>query len=236
MKWQNSWSNSWKDLLLLALPALNKLPKELDWDLGGGTALMLSINHRVSKDVDIFFENARALKLLAPSINPLTKCICDESQQPGHYIKLVKYDKGEIDFLVSRTFEDRPNKSYEFSHNGSTQAISVETPKEIISKKIFHRASQFTIRDIFDTASIALKSPTSLIHLSLDVLEKLPLAIDRIHTLRDEYKQDIQKYIIPLDVPDSVLIEAPDIAIKHLSQELNRHIQNDKNKGFELGL
>lgn len=236
MKWQNSWSNSWKDLLLLALPALNKLPKELEWDLGGGTALMVSINHRVSKDVDIFFENARALKLLAPSINPLTKCICDESQQPGHYIKLIKYDKGEIDFLVSRTFEDRPNKPYEFSHNGLTQAIKVETPKEIISKKIFHRASQFTIRDIFDTAAIAQKSPASLMHLSLDVIEKLPLAIDRIHALRDEYKQDIDKYVIPLDVSDAVLTEAPDIAIKHLSRELNRHIQKDKDRDCGLGL
>ncbi|WP_175577054.1 nucleotidyl transferase AbiEii/AbiGii toxin family protein [Desulfovibrio sp. DV] len=137
MKWQNSSINSWKDLLLSAIPALNELPKELEWELGGGTALMLSINHRLSKDVDIFFENARALKLLAPSTNERTRRICDEWQQPGHYIKLVKYDKGEIDFLVSRTFEDSPVKLYNFSHNGIVQVIRIETPKEILSKKIF---------------------------------------------------------------------------------------------------
>lgn len=80
MRWQDKAVNSWKDSFLAAIPALNELPKELEWDLGGGTALMLSIGHGLSKDVDIFFENARALKLLASSTNKRTRCICDEWQ------------------------------------------------------------------------------------------------------------------------------------------------------------
>ena len=78
MRWQDKALNSWKDSFLAAIPALNELPKELEWDLGGGTALMLSIGHGLSKDVDIFFENARALKLLASSTSKRTRCICDE--------------------------------------------------------------------------------------------------------------------------------------------------------------
>ena len=236
MKWQNNSVNSWKDLLFSAIPALNELPKELEWDLGGGTALMLSINHRLSKDVDIFFENARALKLLAPSTNEQTKRICDEWQQPGHYIKLVKYDKGEIDFLVSRTFEDSPVSLYSFSHNGIVQVIRVETPKEILSKKIFHRASQFTIRDIFDVAAVVEKDELVLNRLSPDVIEKLPLAIDRIRTLRNEYKSNIENYVMPIEVSKSVLSEAPDIAIEQLSKELGRSEREERQLNNDFGL
>jgi len=236
MKWQNNSIDSWKDLLLSALPALNQLPKELDWALGGGTALMLSIKHRLSKDVDIFFENARALKLLAPSVNERTRSICDEWQQPGHYIKLIKYDKGEIDFLVSRTFEDNPCKSYNFSHNGIEQVIKIETPKEILSKKIFHRASQFTIRDIFDTASVIERDYSTLKHLSPDVIEKLPLAIDRIKVLREEYVKEIEKYIIPINVSRRVLSNGPDIAVEALSRELERSNKRETKRDNGLGL
>lgn len=236
MKWQNNLINSWMDLLVSALPVLNQLPKELDWDLGGGTALMLSINHRLSKDIDIFFENARALKLLAPSVNKGTKSICDEWQQPGHYIKLIKYDKGEIDFLVSRTFEDNPNTLFNFSHRGISQTIHVETPKEIISKKIFHRASQFTIRDIFDTAAVIEKNKFVLQHLSLDVVEKLPLAIDRIKTLSDEYKNEIDKYVMPIDVSKNVLCKGPEIAMESLARELDRIKKYERKHDNELGL
>jgi len=235
MKWQNNATTSWKDLLFSALQALNQLPKELEWSLGGGTALMLSINHRLSKDVDIFFENARALKLLAPSINEYTRSICDEWQQPGHYIKLIKYDKGEIDFLVSRIFEDKPNKPFVFSHNGIEQTIKIETPKEILSKKIFHRASQFTIRDIFDTASVIERDYSTLKCISPDVIEKLPLAIDRIKVLREEYVKEIKEYIMPINVSERVLRKGPDIAIEALSRELERANKKDNKQDNGLG-
>lgn len=235
MKWQNKSVNSWKDLLISVLPALNQLPKDLEWDLGGGTALMLSINHRLSKDVDIFFENARALKILAPSVNERTRRICDEWQQPGHYIKLIKFDKGEIDFLVSRTFEDNPNVDYYFEHNSVEQTIKIETPKEILSKKIFHRASEFTIRDIFDTAAVVEKNQSALNKLSPDVKEKLPLVIDRIKTLREEYSNEITRYITPIDVPSCVLTHGPEIAIESLALELRIEKNKRKEQDNELG-
>lgn len=236
MRWQNSAVNSWKDLFLAAIPALNALPKELEWDLGGGTALMLSIGHRLSKDVDIFFENARALKLLAPSTNERTRRICDEWQQPGHYIKLVKYDIGEIDFLVSRTFEDSPVLLYAFSHKDIEQVIRIETPKEILSKKIFHRASQFTIRDIFDVAAAIEKDNLVLNCLSPDVIEKLPLAVDRIRTLRSEYKSDIEKYVMPIEVSKNVLSDAPDMAMEEFSKELERAKREEERLSNDLEL
>jgi len=235
MQCQSNATESWKDLLGLALPALKQLPKEIEWDLGGGTALMLFIKHRISKDVDIFFENARALKLLAPSANVLTKKICDDWQQPGHYIKLIKYGKGEIDFLVSRTFEDNPNIAYDFIYNNQKQPIRVETPKEILSRKIFHRASQFTIRDIFDTASVIEYDPKILTSLSLDVVEKLPLAINRVKTLQNEYTKEILNYIIPLNIQEHILKDAPEMAIEMFSRELARANRRERFKDTKLG-
>ena len=60
-KWRTS---QWKRLLELVLPALDELPNELTWSLGGGTALSISLNHRISYDIDIFFQDASALKFL----------------------------------------------------------------------------------------------------------------------------------------------------------------------------
>jgi hypothetical protein len=60
-KWRTS---KWKQLLELVLPALDELPKELAWSLGGGAALSISLNHRISYDIDIFLQDASALKFL----------------------------------------------------------------------------------------------------------------------------------------------------------------------------
>jgi Nucleotidyl transferase AbiEii toxin, Type IV TA system len=37
-----------------------------DWTFGGGTAMMLQINHRESHDVDIFLSDAQQLPFLDP--------------------------------------------------------------------------------------------------------------------------------------------------------------------------
>ena len=65
-KWRTS---KWKQLLELVLPALDELSNELPWSLGGGTALAISLNHRISYDIDIFFQDASALKFLSPNKN-----------------------------------------------------------------------------------------------------------------------------------------------------------------------
>jgi hypothetical protein len=194
----------------------------MGWALGGGTALMLALNHRVSKDVDIFFENARALRLLAPSGNALTRGICDDWQQPGHYIKLLRAGVGEVDFLVSRTFENEPDVPYEFIHGKVRQVIRVETPREILSKKIFHRASQFTTRDIFDAAAIIYEYPFCLEGLSPDVIEKLPRLVDRVARVAGTYAREIRGSVIPLDVDMDVLVNGAEFILEWFRLELER--------------
>ena len=52
--------SDWVLLLHLALPALDRVfPQRRsdgmpDWTLGGGAAIMLQIDHRISHDIDIF--------------------------------------------------------------------------------------------------------------------------------------------------------------------------------------
>jgi Nucleotidyl transferase AbiEii toxin, Type IV TA system len=50
------------------------------WTFGGGTAMMLQINHRESNDVDIFLSDAQFLSFLDPQ-----KCDFDLEIQPSDY-------------------------------------------------------------------------------------------------------------------------------------------------------
>src|SRR3546814_7709291 len=73
----------WQSLFDAALPALDNLPDNIEWTLGGGTALALALSHRVSYDIDIFFTDARALRLLSPNRNDRVRRLSDRWQEPG---------------------------------------------------------------------------------------------------------------------------------------------------------
>src|SRR3546814_8339789 len=68
---------------------------------GGGTALAVFYEHRISYDVDIFLSNAEAVTDLSPARNPATKALLGEHgyQFPGNYLKL-ELDRGETDFIL----------------------------------------------------------------------------------------------------------------------------------------
>ena len=76
-KWPSS---QWKGLLNLALPVLSDL--ETCWTLGGGTGLFLSLNHRISYDIDIFPED--------PSISQFINVIETEDRLPDIYDSVTK--------------------------------------------------------------------------------------------------------------------------------------------------
>src|SRR3546814_6588578 len=90
-KWPVS---KWPRLLDAALTALDGLPGNFEWTLGGGTGLAIELNHRVSYDIGVFFTDARALRLLSPNRNPLVRKLSDKCQESGHYIKIER-DEGE---------------------------------------------------------------------------------------------------------------------------------------------
>ena len=72
------------------------------WTFGGGTALMLQIGHRESRDVDIFLEDAQFLPFLDPQKRDFKFDILpsDYGGDGTRFLKLAFDGLGEIDFIV----------------------------------------------------------------------------------------------------------------------------------------
>lgn len=211
-KWRPS---KWKRLLELVLPALDELPAELTWSLGGGTALSISLNHRISYDIDIFFQDTSALKFLSPNKNMKIRALSDDWQQPGNYLKIER-PEGDIDFLIARTFSASPH----FRHDFKGKEIFVETPAEIIAKKIHYRGSQFSVRDIFDIAAVSEFAPDALSSVSSEIREALPRTVDRIKLLRKRYDQTVHDAVFPSGLGVTFMDRGVDIAIKALESTI----------------
>ena len=211
-KWPIS---QWERLLGLALPVLSDL--ETCWTLGGGTGLFLSLNHRVSYDIDIFLEDPRALKRIAG--DPRIKRISDDWQFPGNYLKLIRQE-GEIDFILASNITENPF----FVYNFKGAQINVETPAEIIAKKIRYRGSSFAIRDIFDFARAIDHNPHLMEKLRPVISHKdFQRTLDRVTLLKDNFPPDqfVSRFINILEA-ESKQSEMYNIVIKALERGIRQ--------------
>jgi hypothetical protein len=211
--------SQWEGLLNLALPVLSDL--ETCWTLGGGTGLFLSLNHRISYDIDIFVEDPRSLKRIAG--DPRTTRISSDWQFPGNYLKLTRQE-GEIDFILASNITE----DCFFVYNFKGTQIHVETPAEIIAKKIRHRGSGFTIRDIFDFA-LAVDHDPQLIHKLGKVISQKDFqkTLDRVTLLTRNFPPDpsISQFINIIEAEDR-LPEIYDRLIKTLKTGMRQSIQH----------
>lgn len=123
------------------------------WTFGGGTALMLQIDHRESFDIDIFIDDPQVL----PYLNPTTQGYSlqlnpDEYVSDGtHALKIVFADVGEIDFICAPSLTSDPTSRATLRGI----EVDVETPGEIIAKKVHYRGASLQPRDMFDLACVA---------------------------------------------------------------------------------
>lgn len=122
------------------------------WSFGGGTALMLQIDHRESHDIDLFLDDPQILPFLNPEIQGITL-----DRQPDGYdsdgagvLKLVYSDLGEIDFICAPSILDDGSAVHEVRG----RRVILETPAEIIAKKVYFRGGRFQPRDMFDLAAV----------------------------------------------------------------------------------
>ncbi|MDL2314230.1 nucleotidyl transferase AbiEii/AbiGii toxin family protein [Desulfovibrio sp. OttesenSCG-928-C14] len=148
--------DAWKKLFGYALERLTaaKLP-ENSWSFGGGMVLMLKYNHRFSKDIDIFFRDQQLLAAVSPRINDAAEASILDYSEHTQFTK-IQFAEGEVDFIVSRQLTDcQPEVG-----NVLGRKVYVDSPVEIVAKKIFFRADEFKPRDLFDLAVVysALKS------------------------------------------------------------------------------
>jgi hypothetical protein len=119
-----------------------------DWTFGGGTAMMLQIDHRESHDVDIFLSDPQLLPFLDPQTHDFkldirpTACRGDGAKS----IKMV-FETGEIDFIVAQALTSSP--ATRATVEG--ESVLLETIPEIITKKIYHRGPA-SCRETFSTS------------------------------------------------------------------------------------
>lgn len=114
---------------------------------------MLQINHRESFDIDIFVDDPQVLPYLNPTTQGYTLQVNpDEYVSDGtHALKIVFAGIGEIDFICAPSLTNDPTSRV------AVRGIQVdlETPGEIIAKKVHYRGSSLQPRDMFDIACIA---------------------------------------------------------------------------------
>ena len=163
----------WESLFRRALAVLDSasvagMPD--DWSFGGGTVLMLKHMHRFSKDVDIFLPGPEYLQFLSPRLNDAADEGSTGYAEQFNSVKIY-YPEGEIDYVAASPLTDTP-----FEHQVLLErTVKVETPLEIVAKKIKFRAADFKARDIYDLALVLQREPTTIPFLVKFLREQQPI-------------------------------------------------------------
>lgn len=151
--------SDWHRLLDRTLRGLAELRQQgqpvPNWVLGGGTALMIFADHRLSRDIDAFIDDPQYLAQLSPEVTDVWQCSAWD--RSAHHLKL-KYPEGEIDFLVTAPISVLAPVDREIDltglWKGSKPAIRLDSPAEIALKKFHYRATMLKPRDVFDISVV----------------------------------------------------------------------------------
>lgn len=127
------------------------------WTFGGGTVLMLRLNHRRSKDIDLFVPDPQYLGYVNPRLSDAAEAVSPDYIEAAQFIKLL-LPGGEIDIVASDWLTGDPWEVVQ--HAG--RSIRIETNAEIIAKKFFHRGQDAKARDLFDLCAVAEADPGAI--------------------------------------------------------------------------
>jgi hypothetical protein len=147
----------WPDLLAEALALIGQVnakhPIIEHWTLGGGTALMLALDHRDSYDIDIFLDDPQVLGFLNPETQDFRFDLGLPVHRPaGEQAVRFAFDGiGEIDFIVAFPVLATPSESRTLLGH----RVTIDTAFEVIAKKVFYRGTHLQPRDLFDIAATA---------------------------------------------------------------------------------
>jgi hypothetical protein len=147
-------SGAWRALEALAIEMVNEASKSAKSDfkpvLGGGTRLMLSLEHRISDDIDLFIRDPQWIGYLTPRLNDRFEGVINGYDEGATSLKL-RLLGGEIDFIVSMSLLGLPNEV------SADCAFALEPVAEVLAKKLFYRGWALTPRDLFDWRMIETK-------------------------------------------------------------------------------
>ncbi len=206
------------DKAMLCLDSLAKMQmRPPEWSFGGGTVLMLKYAHRASKDIDIFLTDVQYLPALSPRLNDVSEAIAEAGgySEQSNCVKITTLE-GEIDFVAAPHLAATPYVE-QMIHG---RKVRVETPEEIIVKKLFYRAVDLHPRDVFD-AAVVIKHDRGVLDRNHTVLQsRLSLLfrrMDELESIYDTGKGQLQ--VLPDGRP--FLATAWDVLNKAL-RDLNR--------------
>ncbi|WP_292654352.1 nucleotidyl transferase AbiEii/AbiGii toxin family protein [Nitratifractor sp.] len=124
-----------------------------DWSFGGGTALSsLYYGHRMSYDIDIFSEDYSGIQTIIAAQKEITQNLgiseLEVDASPTGITFYLEGGKLKIDFVYSPALT---SSAYNYRNVFGIENIKVQTPQEIIAKKLKFR-EKATIRDFVDYA------------------------------------------------------------------------------------
>jgi predicted nucleotidyltransferase component of viral defense system len=182
----------WKQNLIKTIEYLNltNIPPS-EWSFGGGTVLMLHYHHRFSKDIDIFLTNAQYLTCISPRLNDNAPIIFKENEytEQSNFVKIAIENGQYIDFILSPYLTKKPVRLYSYKN----QKIQIESPTEIIIKKIFYRSETFKTRDIYDLGVVLFYRENELRNNLQIYLNKLPALFERINQHKKRYYNEVNQ-------------------------------------------
>ena len=123
--------------------------------LGGGTRLMLALDHRISHDIDLFMRDPQWIGYLSPRLNDRFDDVLTGYDENAVSLKL-RFPDGEIDFIVSMSLLGMPDET-----SPETNFL-LEPVAEVLAKKLFYRGWALTPRDLFDWWAIETKLPNAV--------------------------------------------------------------------------
>lgn len=149
--------------------------------LGGGTRLMLALDHRISDDIDLFIRDPQWIGFLSPRLSDRFETVIKGYEEDATYLKL-RMDGGEIDFIVGMSLLGLPDEA------SPDTGFRLEPLAEVLAKKLFYRGYKLAPRDLFDWWCIGHKAPASIDQGAMarllagkfdDIEALLPLMADR---------------------------------------------------------
>jgi len=186
----------------------SKIPKEFKsyYAFGGGTALSLCyFQHRLSFDIDIFVYDVQLMNYINPQIffDDIEDEV-DDYMCMSHQINMITKSGTYVNILSVKNLNPNKKDVLELNNN----SILVETPEEIITKKIIFRKNENKVRDLFDIA-FAIHNDNNFLNKLLETnyitkndLEVLYEAIKRVD--EKEIKEEL-KIISPFKKIDNIL-------------------------------
>jgi hypothetical protein len=192
------------------------------WSFGGGTALMLQIDHRESHDIDLFLDDPQILPFLNPETQdiPLHRMPDSYNGDGSRTLKLAYMDLGEIDFICAPSITYDPVRVSEVRG----RALALETPAEIVAKKVYFRGGSFQPRDMFDLAAVVAQYGEEYVVAALQQCgtERCQIALDTVERATPEAVTAINTQLMVRDATRHLVGEAQGVSRALLRRTLGQ--------------